>query len=360
MKQRKKSKTQTNTPASSDASRTRKPLYALDVGYGYTKVIGEDRPPMSFPSLVAPTDLQAIHVGLGKQSNTVTVDHVNYIVGEQALHRGFRFSEEYDGWWTSVRYRALIQYASQFIPPGSHVITGLPIHVFHTALAHQQVQDVIRRGLRASHVTLLPQGVGAFMAALQQDDRLNHSRVAVVDIGNRTTELVAFAAGDYLHHASKGIIHGIAPLYQQLAELIRPDGHQPLDPYEVEAAYRGIRPIRLNGKSIGQEEMKAQLESLIEPWLETLWSHMRSLWGDGAPSYDRILYCGGGAALLGSYLTQQFRNDATISENSQLANALGYLTYMQWQHEKEDALSPAPLAAEQRPDPVLAEPVQQA
>lgn len=358
MKQRKKSKPQSSAPSTSESQHTRKPLYALDVGYGYTKLIGENRKPTIFPSLVAPTDLQAIHVGLGKQTNTVTVDHVNYIVGEQALHRSFRFAEEYDGWWTSVRYRALIQYASQFIPPGSHVITGLPIHIFHTALAHQQVQAVIRRGLRASHVTLLPQGVGAFMAALQQDESLNLGRVAVVDIGSRTTELVAFAAGDYLHHASKGIIHGIAPLYQRLAELIRPDGHHPLDPYEIEASYRGIRPIRLNGKSIGQEEMKAQLETLIEPWLDTLWSHMRTLWGDGAPSYDRILYCGGGAALLGSYLTGQFRRDATISEDSQLANALGYLAYVQWQQGTEDAAPPAPTGTEQHSTPVLAEPVQ--
>lgn len=321
------------------------PLCAIDIGYGHTKIIAEGKTPIVFPSMVAPADLQAIHVGLGHQGSTVTVDHVDYIVGEQALHRGFRFTEEYDGWWTSVRYRALIQYASQYIPAGSHIVTGLPIHVFHSPAAHQQVQDVIRRGLKASQVTLLPQGVGAFIADIRHDEALNHGRVALIDIGSRTTELVAFAEGNYLHHASKGLIHGIAPLYQQLAERMRTNGTHAIDPYEVEAAYLGLRPIRLNGQQIGHEELHEQMDALVQPWLDTLWTQMSQLWGDGAPTYDRVVYCGGGAVLLGPLLTTRFRQDATVLPDSQLANAMGYLTFVRWKQRGTDEEQPGQDAA---------------
>ena len=155
-------------PASQEA-RTPAPLYSLDVGYGYTKILTPTGRQHLFPSLVAEGDLNTFNLGIVPANHTVIVDGVDYLVGDAALSRGSRFTEEYDSWWTSPRYKALIEYASQFIRAKSHVLTGLPLHIYNSVKAHQQVSDILRRGLRAQEITILPQGVGAFCYALNQD-----------------------------------------------------------------------------------------------------------------------------------------------------------------------------------------------
>ncbi len=119
-----------------NSSPRRLPFFSLDVGYGYTKIMDSSGAQHIFPSLVAPGDIGSIDLGIASAAcPAVFLDGVEYIVGENAATREFRFVEQYDSWWTSVRFRAIIQYASKFIPPQS------PCHNRATAAYLQRRQS---------------------------------------------------------------------------------------------------------------------------------------------------------------------------------------------------------------------------
>jgi plasmid segregation protein ParM len=316
-------------------------LVGLDVGYGYTKYVSPDQKRMILPSLVAPADVHTFSLGLGDHGQTVTIDDVDYVVGEAAVSRGFRFSEEYDGWWTSVRYKALLQYLKSFIPPHSHICSGLPLHVFTAVKAHEQVQDAIRQGLRASRVTLMPQGVGAYCAATTMDESLKMGRIGIVDLGGRTTELVTVCEGNFLPQQSNGLLLGVNTIFQKAAVQLSFETKRAIDSYEFEWAYRHTKPIMITGEPVRQEVLAGLVQPLVAPFLQELFRDMTTLWGAGAPRLDRLIYCGGGAALLQEYLSA-FRAHHTVMPDSQFANALGYLTYAQWTTPQTDVASPIP------------------
>lgn len=301
-------------------------IVGLDVGYGYTKLLAQDQQRVIVPSLVAPADIHSFSLGLSNTSGTVTVDEVEYVVGEAAVSRGFRFAEEYDGWWTSVRYRALIQYLAQFIPPQSHVCAGLPLHIFNAVKAHEQVQDVIRHGLRTQRVTLMPQGVGAYCHAATVDPALKNGRIGIVDIGGRTTELVTICDGTYLAHQSKGLLVGVNTVFQAAAKQLATQTERPIDAYEFDWGYRGSKPIVIQGTPVPRETLAGVVEPLFGPFLEHLFREMTTVWGAGAPSLDRLMFCGGGATIFGERLSA-FRAHSAILPDSQFANAAGYLAY---------------------------------
>lgn len=314
-------------------------LIGLDVGYGYTKFVSQDQQRMIIPSLVAPADMDTFSLGLGNIGHTVTVDDADYVVGEAAVNRGFRFAEEYDGWWTSVRYKALIQYLRQFIPPHSHVCSGLPLHMFNAVKAHEQVQDVIRHGLRAARVTVMPQGVGAYCAATTTDPSLKQGRVGIVDIGGRTTELVTLCDGNFLAHQSKGLVIGVNAIFQKAAALLGAQTERVIDAYEFDWAYRQTKPIMIKGEPVSQEDLEGFVQPLFDPFLADLFREMTALWGAGAPSLDRLVFCGGGAALLQEPLSG-FRAHSTVMADSQFANAIGYLTYALWTTPQTEPATP--------------------
>lgn len=306
------------------------PLYSLDVGYGYTKILTPTGQPHLFPSLVAEGDLNTFNLGLVPATNTVIVDGVDYLVGEAALSRGSRFTEEYDSWWTSPRYKALIQYASQFIYPKSHVLTGLPLHIYTAVKAHQQVSDILQRGLRAQYITILPQGVGAFCYAVTQDPTFREGRVGLVDIGMRTTELVAFTDGQYLPQTSSGLILGVGTIFREVAEQLSAQYGRKIDAYEVDWALRGTRPLKIKGEMLTESALTKLIQPCIKPTAEHLFREMTHLWGTGAPGMDRLVFCGGGTTVFGPLLST-FRSSYDVLSDSQFANAAGYLQFGQWQ-----------------------------
>ena len=326
-----------------NSSLRRLPIFSLDVGYGYTKIMDSSGAHHIFPSLVAPGDIGSIDLGIASAAcPAVFLDGVEYIVGENAATREFRFVEQYDSWWTSVRFRAIIQYASKFIAPKAHVMTGLPLHIYSAVKAHQQIRDVLRRGLHAEDITILPQGVGAYCAAAAQDPQLNEGRVGLIDIGTRTTELVCFSDGQFLAKSSAGLIIGVGEVFAQVANRLAQQHNRPVDAYEVDWAFRGIRPLRIKGEVIPANIIANLIQPCIKPLTERLFNEITHLWGDGAPNVDRLVFCGGGVPLVEPYLGA-YRPSYQVLKDSQFANAMGYFQYARWQearHGYHEAASP--------------------
>ena len=304
------------------------PWVAIDVGYGYTKILTQEGQAHVFPSLVAPAELSNIDLSLSDPQETVKLEGAEYIVGQAAVSRGFRFSEEYDGWWMTTRYKALLHYAgANFVPPGSRIVTGIPLHIFGSQRAQHQISDVFRKALKAPAVAVLPQGFGALCLAISTNSALAQGRVALVDIGSRTTELICFSDGQYLNHESAGVVLGVGQVYTQVAQKLSSQHQRQIDAYEVDWALREDKLIKIKGGVVERQALETLVQHYVRPLATRLHNEMTRLWKEGAPGIDHLLYCGGGSALLASYLGH-FRDDYTILPESQFTNAAGYLEYI--------------------------------
>ena len=209
-----------------------------------------------FPSVaaaVAPTIMMQLHPM--QDSDEVLVDDIRYIVGERAIGHAERFSNLHNMWWTLPHYRALIAQAKKFIPDGACIVTGLPLDKYMAQQGMGHVAQTIKSGLRAQHVTVIPQGVGAYFS----EPTLEHPRnkVALVDIGTWTTEFVAMTGQDLISQASVGIrlgINDIRLFYENDVRFLEQFGLKALEPErvtarQIEAARRAIsRHIKRGGR----------------------------------------------------------------------------------------------------------------
>ena len=170
------------------------------------------------------------------------------ILGPSGSVPGFRFSEEYDGWWMTTRYKALLHYAgANFVPPGSRIVTGIPLHIFGSQRPSTKSATSSGKRSKAPAVAVLPQGFGALCLAISTNSALAQGRVALVDIGSRTTELICFSDGQYLNHESAGVVLGVGQVYTQVAQKLSSQHQRQIDAYEVDWALREDKPIKIKG-----------------------------------------------------------------------------------------------------------------
>ena len=304
-------------------SKSRGMVVGVDVGYGFTKIVREDGQRLMFPSVaaaVAPTIIAQLHPL--QDSDEVLVDSIRYIVGEQAIGHAERFSNLHSLWWTLPHYRALIAQAKKFIPDGACIVTGLPLDKYMAQQAMNHVAQTMKSGLRAQHVTVIPQGVGAYFS----EPTFEHPRnkVALVDIGTWTTEFVAMAGQDLISQASLGIRLGINDIFTTVATELQAKLNRPVDPHEVERAHRGEEELRTQGRPVAQEFITDRVTQLAKESAGQVLAKMTDLWGPHAAAYEAVILCGGGAKLLAPHL-KGFREGMLVLSDGQFANARGYL-----------------------------------
>lgn len=311
-------------PRSTDgSSKPRGPVVGIDLGYGFTKIVREDGQRLMFPSVaaaVAPTIMMQLHPM--QDSDEVLVDDIRYIVGERAIGHAERFSNLHNMWWTLPHYRALIAQAKKFIPDGACIVTGLPLDKYMAQQGMGHVSQTIKSGLRAQHVTVIPQGVGAYFS----EPTLEHPRnkVALVDIGTWTTEFVAMTGQDLISQASVGIRLGINDIFATVATELQAKLSRPVDPHEVERAHRGEEELRTQGRPVAHDYITDRVTQLAKESASQILAKMTDLWGPHAAAYEAVILCGGGAKLLYPFL-KGFREGILVVSDAQFANARGYL-----------------------------------
>jgi plasmid segregation protein ParM len=298
-------------------------LVGLDIGYGFTKLVRDDEQRVMFPSAVAaipPTILSSI--GEVQAEDEVVVERVRCIVGERAIGKDDRFSNLHNVWWTSTVYKAIIAHAKRWIPARSSIVTGLPLHNYIAPDARDIVKDIVKAGLHAKDVMIVPQGVGAYFS----DPGFANptTKVAVVDIGTWTTELIGMAGRDLLDGASAGHLLGVNDIFATVAHELKDKLGRVVDPYEVERTHRDEGEIRYQGRAYPQETTKERVTLLAKERAGQILAKMVDLWGPHAAAFESILFCGGGAKLLFPFL-KAFREGSILIADAQFANARGYL-----------------------------------
>ncbi|MEK7760465.1 MAG: ParM/StbA family protein [Nitrospirota bacterium] len=306
-----------------DSKRPQGKFVGLDIGYGHTKIVTQDGEQVMFPSavaLVAPTAVQQF--GAPVADDEVVIDRIRCIVGTRAIGKPNRCTDLEDLWWIFPSFKAIVTYASTWIPPQSTVITGLPLHHYIAPDARDIVHDLVKSILKAKRVLVTPQGVGAFYSDLSQLHAT--TKVAIVDIGTWTTELIAMTGNDFIGTLSTGVVAGVHDIYRTVAQELSEKLDRTVDPYEVERSNRGDGEIRAQGRAYAQSWIDERVAQLAKDRAALILAKMVDLWGDHAPDFESVLFCGGGAQLLFPYL-KGYRDGAILMKNAQYANAVGFL-----------------------------------
>jgi len=308
-------------------------LVGLDIGYGFTKILREDGQRVMFPSAVAaipPTIMGGI--GTVQADDEVVVERVRCIVGERAIGKDDRYSNLHHVWWTSTVYKAIIAHAKTWIPSRSSIVTGLPLHHYIAPEAREIVKDIVKSGLQAQNVMIIPQGVGAYFS--DPAFASPSTKVAVVDIGTWTTELIGMAGRDLLNEASAGHVLGVNDIFTTVAQELTPKLGRLVDPYEVERAHRGEADIRYQGRAYPHNTIQERVTQLAKERASQILAKMTDLWGPHAAAFESILFCGGGAKLLFPFM-KQFRDGSVLITDAQYANARGYLAIAEHKYGRE-------------------------
>ena len=309
-------------------------VIGIDVGYGYTKIVTDNGngmvTPLSFRSIVG-TYEDGIQVeGLKSVAKEiVTVSNQRFLVGDGALKHSSRIlnGREKD-WIGSVAYRALLMHALQLAESNSvnlTIITGLPVSYYRSD--REKLINIIREiacnFCIDCNVKVIPQPLGSFFNLLLNSNgtvatqTLASEKVGVLDIGFYTTDLLTVSELEAVEKQMDSFENGISTSLEVIAKDIE-------DTYAMRpSVYKAEQSVRQGYiKAFGVEkDIRLIAQQRLTELAQEITAKAKTIWKNAA-DIDRVILTGGGAALLKPYLN--LYQHATVIEDSQFANAMGY------------------------------------
>ena len=333
-------------------------IVGVDIGYGYTKAVGEERQ-VTFPSVIGKAeriryenDIRAsLHGswptghGSGIALNTEEGDR---FVGELALLQSrvqwtlldrSRVEDPSARLLFLAALSELVAHAAD--AQGTQefrVVTGLPVqwysdrekvveqlrgkHFVRRVNGHEFVQR-----FQVADVLVVPQPFGSLFHELLSadgqivDEDLGRSRVGVIDVGTYTTDYVLVDRLRYVERGSGSIATGMSKAYDLIARSLLDSFGLDLTMHEVD------RAVREGRVTVFGEERK--IDWLVKPVFDALSQEILaqavSLWGDGR-ELKAILATGGGAGMLGEWIQRRYPH-ARVLDDAALANVRGFEKY---------------------------------
>lgn len=322
-------------------------LVAIDDGYAQTKLYGEgldaSGAPVSFMmrSSARPGRYGIVSLtGQGGIGAYETEEGEDFTVSDEVEAENTQF----DGFHTSTMNRALVHHALAAAGYGGQsvrLITGLPVgdYFFDGEKDEEKIAAKRANLLKGiTSVTKAPlaqladvrvgcQAIAAFVDYLLADDLAERDvpsgRVAVVDIGGRTTDIAVVIDGARFDEARSGTENvGALDVYNTLAKGIRAR-FKTRDKYPLALMDRAVRSGRIALWGEDQDVSDIVRDTVREQEVKIAREVERRL--GAASNVDVVLFVGGGAALF-SDIAGHFRN-GRVAEDPEFANARGLFKY---------------------------------
>ena len=324
---------------------------AVDVGFGYTKAVNEAGKMVSFPSVVAPRVGGGIEIMGGNQDDYIVSLYAQgqrfaeYLVGDAGLAgNGTRAWD--DKFAENRNMKTLVATALALVGDGSPVSLsiGLPM-----AFYRNQKEDVrnelvtldmdvkieghqIRAMVAVKDIIVYPQGAGVYYATIltpsgeiKDMDLINQS-VGVIDIGHRTTDVMAMARGKRgltpREDMIGGFDYGMNMAIKQIKVLADNATGANIPIHWVEQALtwnQGV--LEYKGKAYNLKPFESQVYSQLA---EQIAAGVKQKWGQEMDRLSVILIAGGGGHALYSYLKAVLETAKLVKEPG-FANAQGFL-----------------------------------
>jgi plasmid segregation protein ParM len=324
---------------------------AVDVGFGHVKGLSNDGAQVNFPSVIGefrPTILNTNSDNVTLQRHfAIEYNNERRFIGETALKQSIPLATvDRERTIRDEGIMLLMAALSQLVPGYSssiRLVVGLPV-AHYDSMKNQYIeavrgkhlikildpvgQELGLKSISVEDVQVLPQPVGTYFHWLFNgsdviDNHESDDKIGIIDIGYNTVDIVRVQDGDtisYLSDSFQGLgIYGA--FYSFAREINRLFGIE-LKPEEIEPIFRNDS-LKINGQFRSIEPYK---KSVLEETAGQIISRIKSLWHD-RQIIDRIIITGGGACLLGKYLTPEFGEISHVIDNPVFANVFGYIEF---------------------------------
>lgn len=320
----------------------------IDDGYAETKISLSSGECIRIPSQAKAGEMNQI--SLGSYDTTVFPYHTsegNFIIGDIREAD----STSFDDYPVSALNRVIVHHALHVagIDPSSKlmVCSGLPIKKFYLTGRINKVAVVNKKNnlIKNDVVSLLghplpvimgheiiSEGIAAWMdivmkrrgdGSLFVDKELSGQRMAIIDIGGRTTDIAVIQNGNLDISRSSTINAGMLAVKESVYESIT-------GRFEITPSVDQMNDVmtRKQIKLWGHYEDAADLVSMAQQSVVSrIHSECKRCLGNAA-DLDRVIFVGGTVADIGHHLSGWFKNQQ-IGENPEFANARGMQKYVE-------------------------------
>ena len=310
----------------------------VDIGYNEVKSVG-DNERVQFPSVTGTPE--GASFSLNGNESLVLVKPAHVAIGEAAVLQS-RFSNRQEGrdWITTPDYRYLFYAALAQHTTATQatvdVVTGLPIAFYAdkdkltATLRGEHVLQLEGRNaqrLRVDNVRVVPQPFGSLLSVVLDarggivDNELALSRVGVIDVGGKTTNLLSVYKLSEVDCESTSVNAGAWQLVRAVREWLATNYPGADDRRDNELA-EAIRNGHLNHYGDPIPDFTEAVAGYADSLAQQITSTVSQLWNGGA-TLDKILVTGGGSLLLGDAIQRQWPH-AQVVPSPVYANAIGY------------------------------------
>jgi len=310
----------------------------FDGGYNAIKAVTEARR-VSFPSITGTPDRAKFSLNGHPEELIISVNGQQWLVGEAAIVQSrFVQRREDRAWIESDEYYRLFLAALTELTQASGVemtiVTGLPIAYFddkqtliNRLKGEHKTQREGRKNqtFKETNVRVIPQPFRALLSeALDNqgrpiDQALSTGRVAVIDIGGKTTNLLSVNKLADVSKETVSVNVGGWDVVRVISDyLIQTYPGLELRDHQIVEAIR-VGQVKYFGQVI---DLQPIIDTAVGPMARQIISQAGQLWNSGA-NLDAVLITGGGAHLLGERIKRNYRH-ARIVNDPIYANSIGY------------------------------------
>jgi len=326
----------------------------LDVGYGMTKAVSSSGRQVCFESRVAPAEFIRFQANIGAKMHTNGLilhdqEEGRLFIGEMASKQGRpgavrsprdrnRVNDPIVTHLTDAAFAMLlsgVEYARV------RVVTGLPVAYYRDALDltwhlrknHHILLEGRSLTVEVEEVLVVPQPFGALLTLILDEkgslvtDALDmvEGRVAVLDIGQHTTDMILVEGLEYIEARSSSLEVGVSTAIDMIRKVLLDDYRVSYDPHEIEQALRRGWLV-IDGQ---KQPLNGMASEQLDPIARSIEAQARTLWN--ISTLTALVLAGGGSLALKQWLEPCFKQ-AVYAPNAAMANAAGFLRYglRQW------------------------------
>lgn len=319
-------------------------ILTVDIGYGWTKGLAPDKSPFICSSLVSPARDIRYKSGLADSGGIiVSVNGSRYFVGYLAelQGRGGAQTMSTDRVDSDEFVALFFAAASDLVKIASEqvtVVTGLPVADYD-----DDNKERLKRALMGRHVVardgraprsfevvrvgIVPQAMGCLYGlVLDKDGRVTENKglqsgeVAVVDVGQFTTNYVMLRNLEYVDISSMSAEIGVSRLLLDLQRDLRDEYSLNLE--KLSLVDRAVRDgfVTVRGEQVDITDMISRHVGHLG---DLVMNQAVSLWGNGT-GLTAVVLTGGGSHLLAERVKAVY-SQTRVTPNSQFSNVQGYL-----------------------------------
>lgn len=344
---------------------------ASDLGYGQVKGVNQLNEKIIFPSILAPGKDRALDKVFGNlEDNIIDNLHVKiheknifdakeYFVGKLAQKRNVNsyFNTKDNKIYSNENKVFLSTLAGLLLPKditneeySINLITGLPVshfvkqkHDFENMLKNLNITIEFpdhnkKHTISFDKVLLMPQGAGALSYIMLNNGTkyyLPNTYIGLIDIGFKTTDVVVFKID------GEGKLDFISDMSSTLENIGMSNIFSEMEKAFIKASKNGeslsidrLMELVKNGQIFyngAYLDLQKELDIIKKELAYSIINNIDTLWTSSAKSaFNSVVLAGGGGIVLYPYLKSNLGIYAVdLANNSEFANALGYMSQVQ-------------------------------